>query len=169
MLEPQGRCVIPVVYVGRRVAQASVAYWGTGRLDQNALELESLASFLGVAHTMSSREPGRQLTEEEWIVLLDVYQTHKSERLSPSHPAVLRASETLRLIGQQTARNRGPSFRPPSGLYRQLEAFRRLEPGHGGSDRKVPRFAESVWKRFSRDPKACRVTADAIRGRATGC
>ena len=113
--------------------------------------------------TMSNRQPGRQLTEEEWTILLDVYQTHKSERLSPSHPAVLQASETLRLLGQKTARTQDPSFRPPSGLYRQLEAFRHLEPGHGGSPRKVPQLAESVWKRFSRDPQACRVMADGIR------
>jgi hypothetical protein len=116
---------------------------------------------------MPHRQPGRQLTEDEWIVLLDVYQTHRSERISVNHPAILRASETLRALAQQTGRSPDAGFRPPSGLHRQLEVFRRLDPSHRRTDRKVPQLAETVWNRLSSDPKACRIMADTIHAKVS--
>jgi hypothetical protein len=116
---------------------------------------------------MSEKQPSRQLTEEEWIVLLDVYQTHKAERMSPQHPAIVAASETLRALGQRAARRTlEPGFRPPSGIYRQLEVFRRLESPRQRVNLKVPQLAEEVWRRFSSDPESCRETADAVRAKA---
>jgi hypothetical protein len=115
---------------------------------------------------MPDRPPGRQLTEDEWIVLLDVYQTHRSERISVNHPAIIRASETLRALALQAGRTPDAGFRPPSGLHRQLEVFRRLDPLCQRTDRKVPQLAEAVWKRFSADPQACRMMADTLRAKS---
>ena len=114
---------------------------------------------------MSDRQSSRQLTEDEWIVLLDLYQTHRSERLSAKHPTLLNASETLRALGRRNARNEDAGFRPPSGLHHQLSVFRRLDTSPQPSDRKTPHLAENIWRRFSSDPSACRVAADAVRAK----
>lgn len=112
---------------------------------------------------MTDKQPSRQLTADEWIVLLDVYQTHKAERMSGSHPAIVRASETLRALARQGGRTVEPGFRPPSGIYRQLEVFRRLDSS--GASKKVPQLAETVWQRFASDPNSCRKLADAVRAK----
>ncbi len=103
---------------------------------------------------MTDKQPGRQLTEDEWIILLDLYQTHKAERMSGTHPAIIRASETLRGLAKKSGRIVEPGFRPPSGIYRQLEVFRRLDSS--GAANKVPQLAEAVWKKFASDPHSCR-------------
>jgi hypothetical protein len=114
---------------------------------------------------MTDRHATRQLSEEEWIVLLDVYLTHGGQALSAKHPAVIKASETLNTLGEQTGRRSGPHFRSPSGLHRQLGVFRRLNPVHRSGDHKVPQLAEEVWKRLANDPRGCRATADGVRTR----
>lgn len=102
------------------------------------------------------------LNEDEWIVLLDVYLHHRSSSLSPSHPAVAEASQTLNVLGRATGRGGASHFRSASGLSRQLEVFRRLAAGSPESA-KVPRLAAQVWQRFSGRPEACKAAAASIR------
>lgn len=116
---------------------------------------------------MADRHPTRQLSEDEWIVLLDVYQTHRGEPLSAKHPTIVKASETLNALGERDGRRSGPNFRSPSGLQRQIATFKYLDPAHRSGDHKVPPLAESVWRRFSNDPHGCRIAADAIRKKTT--
>ena len=117
---------------------------------------------------MADRHPTRQLSEDEWIVLLDVYQTHRGEPLSAKHPAIVKASETLNALGERDGRRSGPNFRSPSGLQRQITTFKYLDPEYQSADHKVPPLAEKVWTRFSNDPRNCRITADAVRAKAEG-
>lgn len=112
---------------------------------------------------MTDAQPSRQLTEEEWVVLLDVYQTCKKERMSASHPAILSASETLRALAKQGGRTVDPGFRPPSGIHRQIGIFRSLDSPR--TNEKVPKLAEAVWLKLSSDPAGCRRLADAIRSK----
>jgi hypothetical protein len=112
---------------------------------------------------MTDKQPSRQLTEEEWVVLLDVYQTYKAERMSANHPAIISVSETLRALARQGGRIIDTGFRPPSGIYRQLEVFRRLDSSRATG--KAPHLAEAVWKRLSSDPKGCRMQADSVRAK----
>ena len=112
---------------------------------------------------MSNRHPSPPLLEDEWIVLLDVYLSHRNENLAAKHPALLRASETLNHLGQQLGRKANPNYRLPDGLRRQIGAFRHLDPTQRTGDRKVAVAAASVWKRFSSDPEGCRRAADSVR------
>jgi hypothetical protein len=112
---------------------------------------------------MTDKPPSRQLTEEEWVILLDVYLTYKEESMSASHPAILRASETLRALAGRGGRMVDPGFRPSSGIYRQLQVFRRLDSSRASG--KVPQLAETVWKRLSGDPKGCQMLAEVVRAK----
>jgi hypothetical protein len=114
---------------------------------------------------MQDKPSTRQLTEDEWIILLDLHQSHKNETLNAKHPAIVEASMMLNKLGEQTGHRLGDGFRPPSGLHRQLRTFLRLEQPMTASKPTIPRLAESVWRRFAKDPAGCHQAAAAIRGR----
>jgi hypothetical protein len=115
---------------------------------------------------MSDRYPSLPLTEGEWIVLLDVYLSHRGNRLPAQHKAILEASDTLIQLGRVMGRRTAPNFRLPDGLRRQLGVFRNLDDQIETKDEKTARLADSVWERFSGDATSCRRAADAIRSRA---
>jgi hypothetical protein len=115
---------------------------------------------------MSDRHPSLPLTDEEWIVLLDVYLSHRGQRLPTQHRALLEASDTLIRLGQVMGRSSAPNFRKPDGLRRQLGAFRNLDDQEKTKDEKTAHLATSVWNKFSSDATACRRAADEIRAKA---
>ncbi len=113
----------------------------------------------------SQRHPSPPLLEDEWVLLLDVYLSHRAENLSASHSAIVGASKTLIALAQKADRKVPPNFRLPEGIRRQMGAFRHLDPARGANDKKAAGAATAVWTRFSSDPSACRRAADAIRAR----
>ena len=59
---------------------------------------------------MTDKQASRQLTHDEWVVLLDVYLTHRNGGLSPKHPAVIEASDVLQALGRREGHSVGPPF-----------------------------------------------------------
>ena len=115
---------------------------------------------------MEIRESGRQLTEEEWVLLLDIYESNRNVRLSPSHPAILKASVILQALASKQGRALGDNARPPAGLYRQISFFEQLAKPQQKSNRKVPKLAEVIWQKYSNDLPACRAIAKVVRNKA---
>ena len=115
---------------------------------------------------MTNRQPSRQLTVYEWIILLDVYLSHKDSRLTPKHPEIVKASAVLNALEKIDGAS-PVSFRPPSGLHRQIRMFERLEVFGPGDRLKIPARAATVWEQYAEDPVACRRAADDIRSRAS--
>ncbi len=115
---------------------------------------------------MNERHRSLRLTEDEWIVLLDIYLTHRGQRLQAQHPALLEASDLLIRLGHVMSRPSAPNFRQPAGLRRQLGAFRNLDDQEQTKNDKTARLASSVWKKFSANANACRLAADTVRSKA---
>lgn len=104
-----------------------------------------------------------RLTEDEWTLLLDVYLSHRGERLTAHHPVVIEASEILTRLGRAEGRDGFPTFRSPDGLRRQLRAFDVLDGRSRGRDAKSALYASEVWRRYEHSPEACAAAARAIR------
>ena len=57
---------------------------------------------------MTDQQPSRQLTKDEWILLLDVYLSHSCAELTPKHPEILKASTMLNALVGIDGRVAGP-------------------------------------------------------------
>ena len=112
---------------------------------------------------MSQPDRSPPLTEEEWIILLDLYLRRRGEAITASDPAVIEASGLLNTLGEQTGRKAGPNFRQPDGIRRELGVFRCLDPLYEGPEQKKAKAAAAVWKLFAEAPEECQPTAQAIR------
>ena len=114
---------------------------------------------------MINRQPSLQLTEDEWIIPLDVYLSHPARRLTSKHPAISQASLILNALGEADGRPRGLGFLPPSGLHRQVRMFQRLESATGPDKATVLLLASAAWEQPSNNAAECHKAAEAVRAR----
>ncbi len=117
---------------------------------------------------MNNRHASPPLLEDEWVLLLDVYLSHRSGSVPSAHPAIVNASEILVDLAKKAGRKTPPNFRLPAGIRRQMTTFKHLDNSMTTSGRKVAETAAVVWGRFGHDPARCRNAADAVRAKVRG-
>lgn len=103
-------------------------------------------------------------TRDELILALDLYFKVNPLHNSENHPELVKLSELLNRLPEDTHPNRGESFRNRNGVYMKLCNFLRLDPSYQGEGLSAgSKLDEEVWNEFAQDRPRLERTADAIR------
>ena len=91
------------------------------------------------------------LSQDEWILCLEVYLRHRGRLPKENSRAIRELSESMRRIRAALA---GPSkrFRPPVGVLRRVLEFKHLDEKHVCAPK--PKRAREVWNAFGEKPHA---------------
>jgi len=92
-----------------------------------------------------------RLSQDEWLLCLDVYLRHRGRMPKENSRAIRELSESMRRIRAALA---GPTggFRQPTGVLRRVLEFKHLDEKHVCAPK--PKLAREVWRAFGDKPHA---------------
>lgn len=94
------------------------------------------------------RASGADWTDEELILALYTFQTYSDQDLTQGHPVIIELSELLRKTPVNFSWKRDESYRPPDGIRRRVDNFKRLPQG---SSDNVPQSTQKIWSELHQD------------------
>jgi len=103
------------------------------------------------------------LSQDEWILCLEVYLRHHGQLPKGNSREIRELSESMRRIRAALAGEPAEHFRPPHGVLRRVLEFQHLDRDPECADKK-PKRARDVWSVWGEKPHAeiARI-ADAIK------
>lgn len=101
-------------------------------------------------------------SEDEFVLVHDLYLAHDWRSLPPEHAAVVEMSRQLHALPTHQGQ-RPPNFRTPTAVWRRLGnyASRDGQPGFDGSQGAIDRY----WAKWGRRPDDVRARATEIKAR----
>lgn len=106
-------------------------------------------------------------TQDELILALEFYLTHKDRLPDQASKAISTLSRDINRLGELLGKSGGETFRNANGVYMKLMNFRRLDPGYTASGKvglsRGAKGEEVVWAEFAADSEHLRRAAAAIR------
>ena len=108
--------------------------------------------------------PRVPLSQDEWLICLDVYLHHRPQLPSSNDDAIIELSNRLRVIGQVVHGRTDISHRPPRGVARRVSEFAYIDPASRHFNHGVtPTGAKEVWQSWgNQSPAAVKQLANAI-------